>query len=474
VSGFSINPTTGVVTFDGTRPAGDYVLTIVVSDDTDTDSISVTITISEAGEPGDNTPPVLTSVPANDSTTETSALFNFTVSETSLACFVALPRTDPAPDRAFLRGQNCTSAEVSADNSVELMGLTPDTEYTFYMFARYNSNNDSDILEIDFTTASAEEPGDITPPELTSVPAGNSTTQTTAMVDFRSNENASTHYLVRLASEPEPNQSFLLFVGVQLIVNDSALYTASLSGLTPGTDYVFYIVGEDGSGNYSDILAIPFRTASADVPGTNPPSNSAPVFTGGSTGSGVSGTASTVYQASAVDSDGQAVNFALVSAVNSSSSSVTGFSIESATGRVNMAADVPAGTYTLVIRASDGTSTTSRTVVITVSGSSSVVVGSSAKQVVPGFALDSAKLTLRMKKAIRKFVLANPELTTVTCRGFTSLPASARDMKLARQRGKAVCDYILKLNPDLTVKVLKGGHTEKTGSENRRVRIVMR
>ena len=216
-------------------------------------------------------------------------------------------------------------------------------------------------------------------------------------------------------------------------------------------------------------------TVSAPVdPGPNPPANSAPVFTGGSSGSGVAGTASTVYQAAAVDSDGQAVSFALVSAVNPSGSNVTGFSIESATGRVNMAANVPAGTYTLVIRASDGTSTTSRTVVITVSGSSSVVVGSSANAVIPGFALDSTKLTLKMKKAIRKFVIANSELTTVTCRGFTSLPASARDMKLARQRGKAVCDYILKLNPDLTVRVLKGGHTEKTGSENRRVRIVMR
>jgi predicted outer membrane repeat protein len=246
----------------------------------------------------------------------------------------------------------------------------------------------------------------------------------------------------------------------------------TFDGTRPAGDYVLTIVVSDGID--TDTITVTITVSAPVVPGPNPPSNSAPVFTGGSTGSGVSGTASTVYQASAVDSDGQAVSFALVSAVNASSSSVSGFSIESATGRVNMAADVPAGTYTLVIRASDGTSTTTRTVVITVSGSSSVVVGSSAKLVVPGFALDSAKLTLRMKKAIRKLVLANPELTTVTCRGFTSLPASARDMKLARQRGKAVCDYILKLNPDLTIKVLKGGHTEKTGSENRRVRIVMR
>ena len=93
---------------------------------------------------------------------------------------------------------------------------------------------------------------------------------------------------------------------------------------------------------------------------------------------------------------------------------------------------------------------------------------------VPGFALDSAKLTPKMKRAIKKFVRSNPTLTTVTCKGFTSLPVSARDMRIATDRGKAVCKYIKKLNPDLSVKVLKGGHNNNSGSETRRVRIVMR
>jgi hypothetical protein len=103
-----------------------------------------------------------------------------------------------------------------------------------------------------------------------------------------------------------------------------------------------------------------------------------------------------------------------------------------------------------------------------------VVVGASAKLVVPGFALDSAKLTPKMKRAIKKFVGNNPTLTTVACKGFTSLPFSARDTSIGTDRGKAVCNFIKKLNPDLSVKVLKGGHNNKAGSETGRVRIAMR
>jgi predicted outer membrane repeat protein len=105
--------------------------------------------------------------------------------------------------------------------------------------------------------------------------------------------------------------------------------------------------------------------------------------------------------------------------------------------------------------------------------SSTSVVGDKAKTVVPGFAANSTKLTRPMKKAIRAFVKANPDLTTVTCKGFTSAPATARDLRLARDRGKVTCDFIKKLNPDLTVEVLAGSHTDTPGQQIRRVRIVM-
>jgi hypothetical protein len=101
------------------------------------------------------------------------------------------------------------------------------------------------------------------------------------------------------------------------------------------------------------------------------------------------------------------------------------------------------------------------------------VSGAKATTVIPGFAANSTNLTRPMKRAIRTFINANPELTRVTCNGFTSAPATAQDLVLARQRGKVACDFIKKIKPELEVKVLKGDHTNIPGQQIRRVRLVM-
>lgn len=102
-----------------------------------------------------------------------------------------------------------------------------------------------------------------------------------------------------------------------------------------------------------------------------------------------------------------------------------------------------------------------------------VVLSPSAEIVIPGFRANSTKLTRPMRKAIRKFVRANADLSTVTCRGFTSAPATPQDLRLARQRGKVTCDFIKRINSDLTVRVLSGSHTDTPGQQIRRVRLVM-
>jgi hypothetical protein len=78
-----------------------------------------------------------------------------------------------------------------------------------------------------------------------------------------------------------------------------------------------------------------------------------------------------------------------------------------------------------------------------------------------------------MKNEIKDFVEANSGLNTVTCKGFTSAPATRQDLRLAKQRGQATCDYIKTLNPQLEVKVLPGAHTNAPGQKVRRVRIEM-
>jgi outer membrane protein OmpA-like peptidoglycan-associated protein len=76
-----------------------------------------------------------------------------------------------------------------------------------------------------------------------------------------------------------------------------------------------------------------------------------------------------------------------------------------------------------------------------------------------------------MKKEIRQFLKANPNLKNVVCKGYTSSPSTPQDRTLARKRGKATCDYILTLRPDAQVTIRSGSHTNKPGSQIRRVEI---
>lgn len=100
-----------------------------------------------------------------------------------------------------------------------------------------------------------------------------------------------------------------------------------------------------------------------------------------------------------------------------------------------------------------------------------VPVSSPKEALVPGFAANSIKLTNPMKKEIRVFLKANPNLKKVECKGYTSSPATAQDQALARKRGKAACDYIKTLRPDAKVTIRSGSHTNKPGSQIRRVSI---
>lgn len=93
--------------------------------------------------------------------------------------------------------------------------------------------------------------------------------------------------------------------------------------------------------------------------------------------------------------------------------------------------------------------------------------------VVPGFAANSKTLTRAMKNQIRQFIKDNPGVTSVTCKGFTSSPATRGDQALARARGKAACDLIRRINPDIKIKVAGGSHTPKPGTNVRRVVITV-
>lgn len=94
-----------------------------------------------------------------------------------------------------------------------------------------------------------------------------------------------------------------------------------------------------------------------------------------------------------------------------------------------------------------------------------------AQKIVGGFAANSTIITKVMKKKIRTFMNLHPTLKTVTCKGFTSLPVTAWDLRLSKNRGVQTCDYIKAKYPEVSVNVLEGSHTESPGLQIRRVRI---
>jgi hypothetical protein len=104
---------------------------------------------------------------------------------------------------------------------------------------------------------------------------------------------------------------------------------------------------------------------------------------------------------------------------------------------------------------------------------SSAASSSNARTVVGGFAANSTRLSLKMKREIRAFLKSNPGYSTVTCMGFTSEPATAMDTALAKARGQVTCNFVKKIDSELMVKVVQGRHTEQPGSKIRRVRITL-
>jgi hypothetical protein len=128
-------------------------------------------------------------------------------------------------------------------------------------------------------------------------------------------------------------------------------YSVSLSG--DGSTVAVGAPSDNGNGAAAGHVRVFNSTV------TSAPPNVSPVFTSGLTGSGVAGTASSVYTAVATDADGGTLAYSLGSAV-------AGFTINASTGVVSMGASVVAGSYMLNVIASDGTASVTQVVTVTV------------------------------------------------------------------------------------------------------------
>jgi hypothetical protein len=76
-----------------------------------------------------------------------------------------------------------------------------------------------------------------------------------------------------------------------------------------------------------------------------------------------------------------------------------------------------------------------------------------AKKVINTFAPESPKLLKAQKAKIKNFLKKYPELSSITCTGFTAGPVKRTDKILAKQRASNVCAYIERIKPEIKTKV---------------------
>jgi hypothetical protein len=76
-----------------------------------------------------------------------------------------------------------------------------------------------------------------------------------------------------------------------------------------------------------------------------------------------------------------------------------------------------------------------------------------AKRTISRFAPESPRLLKAQRAEIRKFLRKNPELSRITCTGYTAGPVKRTDRALAKKRATNVCSYIEKIKPAVVTKV---------------------
>ena len=92
---------------------------------------------------------------------------------------------------------------------------------------------------------------------------------------------------------------------------------------------------------------------------------------------------------------------------------------------------------------------------------------------VAGFGHNSRKLTPSMKLRIERWLAQNPNLSKLTCMGFTSLPKRSTDVALSTKRGTTVCNYAKRVKPELEAIVSPGVEDPRPGSKVRRALLIL-
>jgi hypothetical protein len=207
--------------------------------DTDNNHTEATLTPSDiytfqTGASSDTTPPQITSPPTVTFIANTTAVIEWQTDEPS----TSLVQYD---DNSSTWGNylwSKTDTSLVTTHSVTLTGLTADTTYYFRVGSTDGSGNGPTTSnEVNFTTESTP---DTTDPIITTPPTVTGITQTTAIIEWQTDEPSNSLVDYGLTTSYGSQATLTGYV---------TNHSVTLTGLTVGTDYNFRVGSTDAIGN---------------------------------------------------------------------------------------------------------------------------------------------------------------------------------------------------------------------------------
>jgi hypothetical protein len=218
----------------------------------------------------DTTAPELINGDTSNITYATGTL-NFTSDEAGTYYYLVNVADVSAPTASTIEAQGTavtkgTGVAAMNNNTIDISDLTELSYYKAYVIVKDAAGNNSNILTITFETPSAIP--DTTAPVLTNGATSN-ITGTTGTLTFTSDEVGRYSYLLYAADDSAPTADDIEAQGTAVTKGKATSRlgdnTIEMFSLSAATTYKAYIIVKDNAGNISNIVTIPFTTASTPI-----------------------------------------------------------------------------------------------------------------------------------------------------------------------------------------------------------------
>ena len=144
-------------------------------------------------------------------------------------------------------------AKVNDKTSVNITGLTSETEYTLSVKAVDAAGNKSEAGTVTFTTNVSEVIGDTEAPTVPSEIKANNISETEVYITWGA------------ASDNINVTGYEIYNGEVLLLTVNNELSANITGLAPGTEYILSVKAVDAAGNRSEAGTITFKTNEVQV-----------------------------------------------------------------------------------------------------------------------------------------------------------------------------------------------------------------